>query len=186
MKIHNLTIRSATLQDAADIAHINLLCWKKNYTDIVNQQVLNNLSFDDKFQSRKKTSFENNEIHLVACLDNNIVGFSDAGKFFFKERHELSESQKFNRNEIGEIYTLYVHPNYQHSGIGSALFKQVSIQLIEKKLSPFLVWTLKENHSARHFYEKNGGKQVDEVVNKKYGHIEIAYQFNFSVNASLL
>lgn len=175
----NLKIDDQILKDANEIAHINLSCWKKSYKDIINKTFLDNLNFDTTFEIRKNLINQKRGIHLVASIENKIVGFSDAGMFFFKEKQTLSEEQKLNRKELGEIYAIYIDPKYQNKGIGEALFLETKNRLLKYELNPFLIWTLKDNHIARIFYEKQGGIKVDEILIQIGDHqyVEVGYQF---------
>lgn len=177
--MNNLKIENQILPDAKEIAHIKLSCWKKSYKDIINSTFLDNLNFETTFEFRKDLINQKRGIHLVASIDKKIVGFSDAGMFFFKDKQILSEEQKLNRKELGEIYAIYIDPKYQNKGIGEALFLETKNKLLKYELTPFLIWTLKDNRRARVFYEKQGGIKVDEILIKigDDQYVEVGYQF---------
>jgi putative acetyltransferase len=56
----------------------------------------------------------------------------------------------------GWIDHLYVHPEYQHRGIGSALLKQAM-----QARRALRLWTFQKNVPARAFYERYGFRLVD-------------------------
>lgn len=176
----NLTISNQSIEDADAISRINVTCWKESYKHIVESSFLEKLNIKSNTEIRKNLILQKRGIKLVAKLNDRIVGFSDAGMFFFKEKQILSTLQKSNRNELGEIYALYVDSEYQDKGIGQALFSETKNRLLKNELSPFLIWTFKENHKARIFYEKQGGIKVDEALIQigEHQYEEVGYKFN--------
>jgi len=180
--LHTLSdyeIREARKTDAEDIAYVHLTTWKTNYKGIIAQAYLDNLSLKDRLDLRQKILDNNAGIHLVATFKNKVIAFYDADHFRFHENQRISSDQLKRRNEKGEIYAIYILQEHQHVGIGSDLFQVGRNRLKEKGLIPFVAWVLKENHLATSFYEKMGGKLVDEVKVIIGGseYLELAYRF---------
>ena len=84
MNTTNFTIRIATMKDCETIASIHVKAWQETYAGIISKHYLENLSFDERFQLRKKILSEHNPscIHLVALVNDSVVGFCDAGPAF--------------------------------------------------------------------------------------------------------
>jgi ribosomal protein S18 acetylase RimI-like enzyme len=62
----------------------------------------------------------------------------------------------------GEIYVLYVLPQYQNRGIGRKLVAACVQQLVQNlEAKSLLIWVIAEN-PYRKFYESLGGKPVRE------------------------
>ncbi|NWH09596.1 MAG: GNAT family N-acetyltransferase [Alphaproteobacteria bacterium] len=59
----------------------------------------------------------------------------------------------------GEVYALYVDPNYMGNGIGSALLRAAFRLLAERGFGGAVIWALQGNN-ARYFYEAQGGKEI--------------------------
>lgn len=80
----------------------------------------------------------------------------------------------------GEIYAIYLLEEYQHRGIGKALFDRSVEAMVAFGWKSLYVWVLEENRS-KHFYEKMGGKAFDEDQLEIDGakHTEIAYGWEF-------
>jgi GNAT superfamily N-acetyltransferase len=57
----------------------------------------------------------------------------------------------------GELHDLYVAPNAQRRGVGSALFAQVQAHWPRG----FRFWVFRDNHRARRFYDARGCVVVD-------------------------
>ena len=175
----NYEIREAYPTDAEEIATVHLMTWKTNYKSILAQEYLDSLSYKDRLDLRHKIFDESAGIHLVATFKNKVIAFYDADHLRIHENQRISADQLNRRNEKGEIYAIYILQAHQHLGIGRALFQMGRKKLKERGLIPYIAWVLKENHQAISFYEKMGGKRVDEV-NVKIGdseYIEIAYHF---------
>jgi GNAT superfamily N-acetyltransferase len=56
----------------------------------------------------------------------------------------------------GFLRTLYVLPEHQGTGVGSALHDHALDRLRALGCSEAKLWTLEENHAGRHFYERRG------------------------------
>lgn len=84
---------------------------------------------------------------LVACLNEKITGFAMGGL----PREEIVPADC-------ELWAIYVDPESQGNGIGRALLQEFTNTMREMGKKKLMLWTLKENESARRFYEKRGGK----------------------------
>lgn len=63
----------------------------------------------------------------------------------------------------GYLSTLYVLPGYQGRGVGSALHDLAVERLRALGFDEAKLWTLRENDSGRHFYERRGWRLTDET-----------------------
>jgi len=61
----------------------------------------------------------------------------------------------------GEIYILYVLPEYHKQNIGKRLVISAVKKLLEMNISNLLIWVIADN-PFRYFYESIGGKPVRE------------------------
>ncbi len=64
----------------------------------------------------------------------------------------------------GEIVHLYIDPNAQSSGLGSALFAELASFLWALNVESIRLSVVKENRRAIDFYERRGGTCVSELV----------------------
>ncbi|RAZ81331.1 GNAT family N-acetyltransferase [Planococcus halotolerans] len=160
-----MKIRKATLADAKGIAHVHVDSWIATYRNIVTDTYLDQLSYEAREQLWKENLKANN--NFLAENDNGeIIGFADGGK---------ERTGKYAALQ-GELYSIYILPEYQGKGIDRSLMKRVIEHLKESGRYSLLVWVLEENPS-RAFYEKMDGKEVDRktlsISGKKL--TEIAY-----------
>jgi GNAT superfamily N-acetyltransferase len=170
-----IIIRESTLSDANDVAAIHVKSWQQSYRSIIDEHYLQNISFSDRLELRKKILQRNdpNQIHLVAVYEETIIGFCDAGSAF-----------ESTANYRGEIYAIYLLEEFKKLGVGHRLLQAANEFLAQKKLLPYVAWVLKENHSACAFYQKNGGiisgEKIEEIGSEPY--TEVAYLFGSSIN----
>lgn len=62
----------------------------------------------------------------------------------------------------GEIFELYVRPDYQGAGLGGKLFRAARKRLGDRGLHAFCVWALADNDMACGFYRHLGGQVISE------------------------
>lgn len=147
----SIYIRHATLADAAGIAQVHIRAWQESYQHIFPQEYLQSLSYTTRLEFRQKMFAEPlpHELHLVAIEGDEVVGFCDAGP-------RLSQES----NEPGEVYAIYLLESHKNKGIGTKLMDMTQAFLVEKELTPYVVWVLEENTPACRFYESRGGKST--------------------------
>ena len=158
-------VRKARKNDAKDIVFINVMCWKESYKGIFPQVFLDNLDFNNP-ESIRKCQNKIDE-YAVYEKDNQIIGMARYGK-----------NKKDYDDSYGEIYALYVRPEFQKQKVGTELVQYVFSEL-KKKYKYALISTLKENKSNE-FYKKIGGKFIGEsdfILDEKI-YKENVYEFN--------
>ena len=74
-----------------------------------------------------------------------------------------------NRDIDSEIIALYVDCDKLGRGVGRKLVEYVINDLKIKNKSKMIIWCLEKNKNARKFYEKIGGRLIDD---EKYFEIE--------------
>lgn len=162
-----LLIRKAIHSDAAAIAAVSIKSWQESYQGIIDQDILDNLSLEQRTIFRQKLFQEAPNGHFVACLEDKIIGFCDAGP----SRYSLAK---------GEIYAIYVLNELKSLGIGYHLFTEAKSYLYNLNLRPFLTMALTTNKHARYFYERQGGqlrgKSTYHIGDKSYP--EVCYLFD--------
>ena len=152
-----LKIRSATPKDAFDIATINTLGWKTTYRGLVPDSILDNLSVTRERVQKWQETIKNAEIYMVAESEDGIVGYLSGGK-----------TREPNVPYLYELYALYIHPNFQRCGVGTALVKAFRKKI---KNADFCVYALDGNMQGINFYKKLGGIRHPEFDcdGKAYG-----------------
>lgn len=163
-----LCIRQAQSRDIKQIAQIKVDGWKSAYKGIIDDEFLNSMS------TSKQTDIINNyslDTIFVAENDNEVVGFCRIYDY---------NAPVYDDKEIDcEIREIYVKPNLKRMGIGSELFHFTEDYFRQKGKKKLYLGCLKENYSARKFYEKMGGilangKKID-IGGKFYPLVDFLY-----------
>ena len=146
------TLREAALSDAEGIARVRVDTWRSAYKGIVSAETLDNLSVErDAARWRENLSSSRPVFVYVAVVENQVVGFAIGGA----ERNG-------DPDYAGELYAIYILPQFQGQGIGQALMKAGRQWLIGHGFANMLIWVLKDNQAARAFYIAQGGRLARE------------------------
>jgi ribosomal protein S18 acetylase RimI-like enzyme len=170
MQNEPIILRLAQPTDATGLAHVHVNTWRTAYKGIIHDEILAGLSLESSAQrwtERLGTPEPKNFVWLIE-IDGNVVGFSSGGP----ERDGDSVY-------LGEVYALYLLPEYQHRGLGRKLVEASARSLLADGMTNMLIWVLRENPSCR-FYEAIGGKFVREreVDIRGQNLMEVAYGWN--------
>ena len=152
MNTLTIGIRKAEPRDAEAIADVHHLAWRGAYSGIIPHRALNGMI------GRRGPDWWANAIRraasvLVIEIGGKLAGYATIGK---NRARELSQQ--------GEIYELYLRPEYQGIGLGSRLFSAARRRLADSGLKGLVVWALEENAGALSFYEGAGGRDIAEGV----------------------
>lgn len=154
-----LRIRSALTGDVEDIANVQWQSWQAAYLGLLPHEVL--IGFGQtqgtRFWQRVLCGQRDGGEVLVAELDDEIVGFISVGPL----RGQLAGYQS-------EFYALYVLPEAQGCGIGTALLTHAGKTLMQQRWINAAVWVLEGNHMGRRFYERLGGSQLGKAKPLSY------------------
>lgn len=73
----------------------------------------------------------------------------------------------------GEVWTLYVLPEYWGKGYGGALLRHSVNWLTEQGFERIYLWALETNQRARRFYEKNGFIETADTLSCELGGVTV-------------
>lgn len=143
-----VTIRGARVGDAQDIADVHDAAWRDAYRGIIPGREL------EKMVARRGPKWWHGAIVqgtrlTVLEYDESIAGYTSYG-----------------RNRVpslpygGEIFELYLAPEFQGAGFGRRLFDAARRDLSNFGLRSTLVWALADNERALSFYAHLGGRVV--------------------------
>lgn len=120
--------------------------WQKAYQNVLPKNELKNL--DEKIW--QKSLLQAGRHNLLALKQEKIVGVVSYGPR--RDHSELKEN-------VGEVYSLYVLPAFQHQGIGHELLTRVETDLSKLGYQKVILWVLANNVSAQNFYLKHGWRE---------------------------
>jgi ribosomal protein S18 acetylase RimI-like enzyme len=150
MSILSIDVRRAKTEDAAGIAAVHDAAWRYAYRGI-----LRGIDLERMIQRRGPAWWEKalrrNVLILVIEVQHRIVGYATLGP---SRMHTLPFG--------GEIYELYVTPEFQGLGLGRRLFEAAFETLSRLELRGLAVRAVKANDLAVGFYEHLGGRPVAE------------------------
>jgi ribosomal protein S18 acetylase RimI-like enzyme len=142
-------VRPATLEDAHGIASVHVATWRSTYRDLLPDDFLASLSEDHYTERWRRVIGEGSDRVFVVDSTGGVVGFASGGR-------ERAGENGF----AGELYALYVLEGAQRQGYGRELVRAVAGALHEMEMPDMIVWVLRDNAAARHFYERLGGVYV--------------------------
>ena len=142
-------VRPAEIGDAAAIAAVHVETWRTAYRGLLPDDFLASLDQAGYGERWKRTLADGSGRVFVAEDEGRIVGFASGGR-------ERAGEDGFS----GELYAIYVLEETQGRGHGRRLVQAVVRALREMRLPDMIVWVLRDNHAARHFYERLGAIYV--------------------------
>jgi ribosomal protein S18 acetylase RimI-like enzyme len=144
-----ITIRPARQGDACGIARLDVETWRATYAGVLSTAYLVGLS-----ERRREAGWrgvilrEPRDVRVAVGSNGAILGFGSCGP------------HRGDRAFTGEVFTLYVAPDWQNQGIGRRLLIALFRRLVAAGRQSAILWVLRENPS-RFFYERLGAHQVN-------------------------
>jgi ribosomal protein S18 acetylase RimI-like enzyme len=152
MSTDAIEIRLARPEDAGSIADVHDTAWRYAYRGVIPGRDL------ERMVERRGARWWQNAIDrktriVVLSFGGQIAGYATYGR-------NRAPSLPFH----GEIFELYLRPEYQGVGFGRRLFTAVRRDLAGHDVKSLLVWALADNEMACNFYRHLGGTPVDSTV----------------------
>jgi GNAT superfamily N-acetyltransferase len=142
-------VRPAELDDAGEIARAHVATWRSAYRGLLPDDFLASLSEQHYTERWRRIIDEGSSRVFVVDEPDGIAGFASGGR-------ERAGETGF----AGELYALYVLEGSQRRGHGRELVRAVAGALRDLHLPDMIAWVLRDNSSARAFYERLGGTYV--------------------------
>jgi ribosomal protein S18 acetylase RimI-like enzyme len=144
----DVTIREATVDDAAAIAEVHVASWRWAYDGLLPASVLDELSVDDRAEWWR-SAFGRWDGRVIVAVDGrgNVVGFASVGATGDDDDPPAG---------TGQLFAIYVVPAVAGTGTGRALLDRAESILRERDFGRATLWVLETNERARRFYERHG------------------------------
>jgi ribosomal protein S18 acetylase RimI-like enzyme len=147
-----LTIQTRRGQprDADAIADVHDAAWVNAYSGVLPHKALGRM-VQRRGPAWWANAIRRSTVILVLEIGGKVAGYATVG-----------------RNRVrtlpyeGEVYEIYLHPDYQGLGFGSGLFLAARAELKRRGHAGTVVWALADNDRAVTFYRNAGGRQVAE------------------------
>jgi ribosomal protein S18 acetylase RimI-like enzyme len=168
-----IRIRRAGPRDAAAIGRVHVETWQSAYAGLLPDSLLVRMSDvrQSSWWSRALTDpREKRGIFVADDEDAGVIGFGSCGPV-----RDTPEGLDGTETRVGEVYTLYVEPDFQNQGLGRRLLDAMFRQLHADGCDTAVLWML-ANNPTRFFYEglagavvgrrldRMGGTEVEEVA----------------------
>lgn len=144
-------IREAQVEDAEAIVDVHIRTWQVAYRELLPDDLLASLDGErpgriERWERSIEAPQSPRHRVLVAESDGRIVGLAGLGP----TRDPDAEA------DTGEVYAIYVHPDFWDTGFGRELFARATSLLLELGFRAASLWVLDTNERARRFYERAG------------------------------
>jgi ribosomal protein S18 acetylase RimI-like enzyme len=138
-------VRPATSEDARAIAEVRVETWRATYAGIVPQAVLDRMDVDRTTERVCGVLASDSHVHVVERPGGGVLGYAFT-----------SPARDDDAAGLGEIEAIYVRPDAQRRGLGSALLAAAAADLRDRGFEGLVLWVLTDNAPARAFYERVG------------------------------
>lgn len=149
-----MKLRRAEPSDIEGLAYVSVETWKTTYAGLISDAFLSTLTVEGRKEIWDR-SFKNLNIDEVTFVladnEDRLIGFVKGGR-----------CRESNCDSAAEVYSIYILKEFQGSGYGKLLFKEMVEHLIGSHYHTLKVWVL-EGNPAVHFYTNLGG----QIVGKK-------------------
>jgi len=139
------------------VAEVHVATWQRAYRGLIPDDYLNSLSVDDR-ESTWREILEKKACELWVAAEDNSHEL--AGWVAFGKCRDADQSAS-----VGELWAIYVAPNYWSSGVGRTLWLAARTRLIERGFTEVTLWCLAGNERADRFY-RNAGFLSTSTKNK--------------------
>jgi ribosomal protein S18 acetylase RimI-like enzyme len=143
-----IEVRPAKAADAPAVAATHDEAWRAAYQGIIPGAEL------EKLINRRGPQWWDSAIRKGSRV--SVLSFGDRVAGYANYGRNRARSLQFE----GEIYELYLRPEFQGLGFGHRLFSAAKRDLIQSGLRSMVVWALSDNEPAVEFYRALGGRMV--------------------------
>jgi ribosomal protein S18 acetylase RimI-like enzyme len=143
-----IEVRRAKPSDASAIAATHDDSWRVAYQGIIPGPELERL-INRRGPDWWESAIRKGSRIAILGFGNTIAGYANYGR-------NRARSLYYD----GEIYELYLRPEFQGLGFGRKLFASARRDLNQSGLSSLVIWALSDNEAAVEFYRSLGGRAV--------------------------
>lgn len=156
-----IEVRRAEASDAEAITAVHDASWRLAYDGLIPARELS------RIVTRRGPQWWSRAIRRGTAILVLEVGGEICGYATFGPNRARTLRQK------GEIYEIYLLPEYQGIGLGTELFLAARRELMRFGFDTMVVWALDANENACRFYLNAGGRRVARA-NERFGTTALA------------
>lgn len=150
MKTISIDVRRAEPYDARAIAEAHRAAWQAAYGGLIPHRPLREM-LERRGETWWRKATRGPATLLVVDFAGEIAGYATLG---------LNRARSLPQE--GEIYELYLKPEYQGLGLGHILFKECRRLLKSLGCNGLVVWCLEDSEHAERFFRSHGGTDIAE------------------------
>lgn len=146
-----MQIREMISHDLIAIARVNVDTFRETQRGIVPNQLINSLSYERAVQRFQRLLDKKEQLSTIFVAEDrgSILGYAMAGL----AREPIPRY-------VGELYGIYILPQYHGNGIGRHLMSFVAQHLRAQKIHSMFVVVFSANLTAIKFYEALGAEKL--------------------------
>ena len=148
MKTLSIDVRRAEPHDSRAISEVHRLAWQHTYAGIIPHRALRQM-IERRGENWWRKATRGPATLLVLDVAGTVAGYATLG---------LNRARALPQE--GEIYELYLRPEFQGLGFGRRLFTAARRDLVQSGLKSMVIWALSDNDPATEFYRALGGRMV--------------------------
>jgi L-amino acid N-acyltransferase YncA len=150
MKTLSIEVRHAEPKDAPAIASVHRTSWLHAYGGLIPHKALVTM-LERRREDWWRRAARGHASLLVLQIGEKIVGYATIG---------VNRTPALKQD--GEIYEIYLLPEYQGTGLGSYMFRECRNALRGLGLFELVAWCLEDSEAASTFFRATGGMDVAE------------------------
>ena len=145
MKTLSIEVRRAEAHDAGALTEVHRTAWLHAYAGLIPHKPLNQM-VERRREGWWKKATHGPSTLLVVDVAGKIAGYASIG-------HNRARTLP----QEGEIYEIYLLPQYQGIGLGSLLFREARTYLGQLGMRGLVAWCLEDSEQADQFFRATGG-----------------------------
>lgn len=150
MKTLSIDVRPAEPQDARAISEVHRLSWTQAYAGLIPHKPLTQM-IERRKENWWRKATRGPATLLVLDVAGSIAGYSTIG---------LNRAKALPYD--GEVYEIYLRPEFQGIGLGRRLFGESRRLLKSLGCDGLVVWCLEDSENASRFFRRHGGLDMVE------------------------
>lgn len=160
MNTLTIEVRRAEARDARAVSEVHRESWVQAYSGLIPHKVLLQM-LERRGEDWWRRAAHGPSTLLVLDIAGRIAGYATIG---------LNRARALKQE--GEIYEIYLLPEFQGTGLGSYLFRECRNVLSGLGFSGLVAWCLEESANAVTFFRATGGMDVAEGM-ESFGRVSL-------------
>jgi len=137
----------ARISDAPVYARIHVDSWRAAYRELIPDSYIERFTYELREQRFRQSLAANAEETYLIQQNDQVVGILTLG---------VARDSDVDVHRTGEIWGIYLSPNYWRKGIGRQVVREAESMLQARGYETIILWVLEKNQQARQFYEAMG------------------------------